>query len=59
MEEGILNAKLPPVPKFLVELARNQKKLKDVREMKKDREMTENEMKCQGIVLESFKKALV
>lgn len=56
-----LPPKLPPVPKVLVELARSQKKLNEVREMKQDnkREMGENELKCQGIVLESFKKALI
>lgn len=55
-----LPPKLPDVPNFLLELARNQKKLAEVRKNRaSDREMSEVEKKYQGMMLESFKKGLV
>lgn len=36
LDESLGSQKLPNVPKFLVELARNQKKLNEVRELKND-----------------------
>ena len=55
-----LPPKLPDVPSFLLNLARNQKKLAEVRANRpSDREMSEVEKKYQGIVLENFKKTLV
>lgn len=44
LDESLGSQKLPNIPKFLVELARNQRKLNEVREMRHDnkREMSEN-----------------
>ena len=55
-----LPPKLPDVPSFLLNLARNQKKLAEVRSNRApEREMPEVEKKYQGMVLENFKKTLV